>query len=92
VPDGKRSSNRVNNMKTKIHVNMHKIRANLKNGTEEPVITVKDYKRNRYTSNAIIRDEDGNELARVVYSPNKPLSCGARVWIETDLRVDTDDE
>jgi hypothetical protein len=56
------------------------------------VITVKDYKRNRYTSNAIIRDEEGNELARVVYSPNKPLSCGARVWIETDLKVDTDDE
>ena len=24
---------------------------------------------------------------RVVYSPDKPLSCGARVWIETDAEV-----
>lgn len=26
----------------------------------------------------------GEVVARVVYSPDKPLSCGARVWIETD--------
>ena len=91
MPDGMRSSNRVNNMKTRIHVNQHKIRANLKNGTEDHVITVKDYKNNRYTSNAIIRDKDGNEVARVIYSPTKPLSCGARVWIETDLEVETDE-
>ena len=25
----------------------------------------------------------GKEVARVVYSPHKPLSCGARVWVET---------
>jgi len=23
----------------------------------------------------------------VVYSPDKPLSCGARVWIETDTDI-----
>ena len=28
--------------------------------------------------------KEGVELARVVYSPHKPLSCGARVWVETD--------
>lgn len=76
-------------MKTIVHVNQHKIRANLKHGTREPAITVKDYKTNRYTSNAIIRDHNGNEVARVVYSPDKPLSCGARVWIETQLTVET---
>jgi len=76
-------------MKTIIHVNQHKIRANLKNGTQEPVITVKDYKANRYTSSAIIKDSEGNEVARIVYSPDKPLSCGARVWIETQLTVET---
>lgn len=75
-------------MKTIIHVNQHKIRANLKHNTIDPVLTVKDYKTNRYTSNAIIRDDDGNEVARVVYSPDKPLSCGARVWIETQLTVE----
>jgi len=76
-------------MKTRIHVNQHKIRSNRKHGDREPVITVKDYKNNRYTDTAIIRDADGNEVARVVYSPDKPLSCGARVWIETDLEVST---
>tara|TARA_R100000315_G_C5128840_1_gene73629 strand:- start:56 stop:289 length:234 start_codon:yes stop_codon:yes gene_type:complete len=76
-------------MKTIVHVNQHKIRENLKQGTANPVLTVKDYKSNRYATNAIIRDASGNEVARVVYSPNKPLSCGARVWIETELEVET---
>ena len=35
-------------MKKKIHINMHKIRANKKHGTKEPVITVKTYKTNTY--------------------------------------------
>jgi len=74
-------------MKTRIHVNQHKIRANKKNGTEEPVITVKDYKRNRYGHEAIIKDGDGKEVAKVVYSPCRPLSCGAHVWVETDNEV-----
>lgn len=78
-------------MKTIIHVNQHIVRSNTKNGTDEPCLTVKTYKENRYTSNAIIRDEDGNEVARVVYSPHKPLSCGARCWIETQLQVDTEE-
>lgn len=91
MPVGMQSFNLVNSMKTRIHVNQHKIRSNLKNGTEEPVITVKDYKNNRYTHTAIIRDKNGDEVARVVYSPTKPLSCGARVWIETNLEVETDE-
>lgn len=76
-------------MKTIVHVNQHKIKNNLKKGTADPVLTVKDYKSNRYATNAVIRDSSGNEVARVVYSPNKPLSCGARVWIETQLKVET---
>ena len=69
-------------MKKKIHINMHKIRANKKHGTNEPVITVKTYKSNTYGHEVEIL---GN--SKVVYSPNKPLSCGARVWIETDSEV-----
>lgn len=75
-------------MKTIIHVNQHVIRANTKNETDEPCLTVKTYKDNRYASEAIIRDENGKEVARVVYRPHKPLSCGARCWIETQLPVD----
>ena len=64
---------------------MHKIRANKKHGTNEPVITVKTYKTNTYGHEVEILGD-----SKVVYSPNKPLSCGARVWIETDAEVKID--
>ena len=69
-------------MKRRIHVNQHKIRRNQKTGEREPVLTVKTYKSNDYCHEV---DIDGP--CRVVYSPDKPLSCGARVWIETDSEV-----
>ena len=69
-------------MKTRIHVNQHKIRSNKKHNLNEPVITVKTSKSNTY----------GHEVevlgpSKVIYSPDKPLSCGARVWIETEGEV-----
>lgn len=70
-------------MKTIIHVNQHVIRANAKNGTNDPVLTVKDYKSNRYAHSVNI-----NGASRIVYSPDKPLSCGAKVWIETQAEVE----
>jgi hypothetical protein len=66
-------------MKTVIHVNQAIIKANAKNGTDDPVLTVKTYKSNVYAHEVEI-----NGPSRVVYSPDKPLSCGARVWIECD--------
>ena len=72
-------------MLTRIHVNQLNIRANNK-GADLPVITVKDYKRNRKVNQAVIMDGD-REVARVVYRPDKPLSCGAKLWIETSLEV-----
>lgn len=67
---------------TKIHVNQHVIRANKKHGTNDPAITVR---RGRVTTRA-------HEVAilgpsRVIYRPDKPLRCGARVWIETEATV-----
>ena len=44
-------------MKTIIHVNQHKIRANTKNKTNEPVLTVKNYKENRYCHEVTIHGE-----------------------------------
>ena len=81
-------------MKTIVHVNQHKIRANNKRKLQDlvPVLTVKTYKSNDYGYQAIIKDEDGKEVARVIYSPHKPLSCGARVWIETKNEVEVVDE
>jgi len=69
-------------MKKRIHVNQHKIKSNNRYGLNEPVLTVKTYKDNFYGSTVAI---DG--ASTVVYSPDKPLSCGAKVWIETDSKV-----
>ena len=66
-------------MKTRVHVNQHKIRSNAKTGNREPVLTVKNYKDNTYCKTVTI-----NAPCKVVYSPDKPLPCGAKVWIETD--------
>ena len=71
-------------MKKIIHVNQHVLKRNTKQNTDEPVLTVKTYKQNDYAHEAIIRDKAGNEIARVIYRPHKPLSCGARCRIETN--------
>ena len=70
-------------MKTIVHVNQHVIKSNAKTGDCEPVLTVKTYKTNTYAHEVNITGP-----AKVVYSPDKPLSCGARVWIETNAPVE----
>ena len=74
--------------KTVIHVNQHVIKANRKNGSFDPVLTVKTYNSNQYAHSAVIYDNEGNEAARIVYRPDRPLSCGAHVWVDTKNRVD----
>ena len=74
-------------MKKIIHINQHNIRHNSKNQDKKPVITCKTYKDNTYTNEAVIYGQDGLEAARVVYRPDNPLSCGAKVWIETNNDV-----
>lgn len=73
-------------MKTRIHVNQHNIRANSR-GADLPVLTVKDYKQNRKGNAVEILDTEGNVIATLLYQPDKPLACGAKVWIETTLKV-----
>jgi hypothetical protein len=70
-------------MKTIIHVNQHVIKANKKNDTADPVLTIKNYKSNTYAHAVDIKGP-----SKVVYSPDKPLSCGAYVWIETHAEVE----
>ena len=62
---------------TRIHVNQHVIRANAKSGECNPVFTVKCRSKNTYANEVFI-----NSPCRLVYHPDNPLSCGARVWIE----------
>jgi len=72
-------------MKKFIHVNQHKIRANKKHGTDEPVITIKEGRTNTYCHAVDIKGP-----SRVLYGGNeKPLlSCGARVVIETESEIE----
>jgi len=84
----------------RIHVNQHNIKYNCKRERDErlktnypalPVLTTK-FKGKTYKSNrADIKDKEGNILATVIYSPDKPLSCGAKVWIETKMEVKLDE-
>ncbi len=69
-------------MKTIVHVNQHVIKYNRAQNKHDPVLSVKTYKSNTYAHEVEI---DGP--SRVVYSPEKPLSCGAHVWIETESKV-----
>jgi hypothetical protein len=69
-------------MKTIIHVNQHIIKSNRIHKENGPVLTVKQGKTNTYGHEVSI---DGP--SKIVYSPDKPLSCGARVWIETESNV-----
>ena len=70
-------------MKKRIHINQHKIRSNKKNNLNEPVITVKTSKSNNYGHEVEILGP-----SKIIYSPDKPLSCGAKVWIETEADVE----
>ena len=68
--------------RTIIHVNQHIVRKNGKTGSRDPVLTVKQGRKNTYATAAEVLGP-----CRVVYSPDCPLSCGAKVWIETDAEV-----
>ena len=69
-------------LKKKIHVNQHMIKANAKQGLDNPVFTVKTSKSNNYGHSVVVHG-----MSELIYSPDKPLSCGAKVWIETTSPV-----
>tara|TARA_R110002153_G_scaffold226244_1_gene378855 strand:+ start:518 stop:775 length:258 start_codon:yes stop_codon:yes gene_type:complete len=62
----------------RIHVNQHNIRHNAKGLDQKPVYTVKTSKENIKGYSV-----DINGASKLVYSPDKPLSCGAKCWVET---------
>ena len=69
-------------MLKRIHVNQHVIRRNTKTGDREPPLTVKTSRGNTRAHSVEIEG-----ASHIVYSPDRPLSCGARVWIETRAPV-----
>jgi hypothetical protein len=75
----------MQNKIARIHVNQHVIKANAKSGDRNPVFTIKQGGKNTYATRVKVKGE-----MELVYSPDKPLSCGAKVWIETrgDIELD----
>jgi hypothetical protein len=78
-----------------IHVNQHILKSNHKTGDREPVLTVKTHKKKRtaegynktHSQNDYCHEVEIEGPCKLVYSPDDPLPCGARVWIETVNKV-----
>jgi hypothetical protein len=60
-----------------VHVNKPQIDRNRKHHINQPVITIRQGNRKTYCHQAEIKGS-----CRIVYRPDRPLSCGAVVWIE----------
>ena len=65
----------------RIHVNQANLRANRKDAGTRPVFSVR-------TSKGVVwgHEVDIRGTSKLIH-PDKPLSCGARIWIETRAEV-----
>lgn len=71
----------------RLHVNQHHLRANRKDGGKRPVFTIQTTKGPYYGHHVDIKGP-----SQLVARPDKPLSCGARIWIETRAEVIIEDK
>ena len=69
-------------MKTIIHINKNLKQSNDKHGKSKPVCRVEVDGETWYGSTVDILGPSS-----MVYSPDKPRKCGAKLWIETDNDV-----
>ena len=65
-----------------IHINRNIIQSNAKHGCKEPVVRVEENGIVKYCMEVEILGP-----SRMVYRPDKPRPCGAKLWIETDAEV-----
>jgi len=66
-----------------IHINRNIIQANAKHDKQDPVIRFEENGKVIYCMEVNIKGP-----SRMVYSPDKPRKCGAKLWIETDAEVE----
>jgi len=66
----------------RLHVDKRVITRNRTHGTQDPPITVQT---SAGSLKAFEASWDGP--SKMMYSPDKPLGCGARLWIETRAKV-----
>ncbi len=68
-----------------IHINRNVIQQNAKRDVPLPVIRVDDktkFKETKYGWECVFFDKDGDIAGRMIYRPDEPLKCGAKLWIE----------
>lgn len=68
---------------TIIHINRNIIQQNAKHGKDEPVCRVEVNGKVRYCMEVQI-----NGPSHMIYRPEKPRPCGAKLWIETYADVE----
>lgn len=79
----------------RIHVNRNTIASNNKHGRTNPPITVRLHSNAKTkTPRKVLRGSTVEVLgpSTFVYRPETPLSCGAKLWVETTASVIIDGE
>lgn len=66
----------------RLHVDKHVIARNVKNGTDDPAITIQVSGKSLKTRFARIKGPSD------LMQPGRQLSCGARIWVETRAEVE----
>jgi hypothetical protein len=66
-----------------IHINRNIIQKNARRGETNPVCRVQNGNDVRYCMEVEIKGP-----SRMVYRPDNPRPCGAKLWIETDSEVE----
>ena len=70
-----------------IHVNKNIIQYNSKHNVNLPVCRVTEGKETKYG-----RTVDILGPSKMIYDPDNPLKCGAKLWIETEADIVIEDE
>lgn len=70
-----------------IHINRNVIQWNAKHGANIPVCRVSEGKETKYG-----RTVDIHGPSKMIYDPDNPLKCGAKLWIETEADITIEDE
>ncbi len=74
-------------MKKIIHINRNIIQYNAKHNTALPVCRVLENMKVKYGA-----EVDIHGPSKMVYRPEKPQPCGAKLWIETTADITIKDE
>ena len=79
-------------MLKRIHVNRHNIAYNKKHTNDGEFVMRMPFTVKTYKDNYKVDYVECLDRVRLVYSPDKPLPCGAVAWMETegDVIIDLD--